>query len=310
MSIDVGSQKAGVCLFDAAAQRIMYMRTHKLLAEHESFVTSTADVKEHLDEMTALIDTLLQGRDYWVLVEQQFMDADARAGLYFNIQLQMLIEMYYLQKGRAVKTIHATKRYPFLGIHTWKTDTRAARKNKVVKVVSRLLDPSEFQHNTFAARQHNLADWDHALTKSPADRRDMADALVQALCHYYRHLSDVLDGNVREALHATAVTPPQHIPRKRSKGTNPSMKLSVSPRTALRANLQKTLATLQTKYRAQLRGLGSDAERLLAVHEKDPKDADLARFMLALNRFNAQGTAPWTANETPLANRLAYLAQQ
>jgi hypothetical protein len=231
-------------MFDAAAQRIMYMRTHKLLAEHESFVTSTADVKEHLDEMTALIEILLQGRDYWVLVQQQFMDADARAGLYFNVQLQMLIDMYYLQKGRAVKTIHATKRYSFLGIHTWKTDTRAARKNKVVKVVSRLLDPSEFQHNTLAARQHNLADWDHALDKSPADRRDMADALVQALCHYYRHLSDVLDGNVCEASNATAVTPPQHIPRKRSKGTNPSMKLSVSPRTALRANLQKTLAVL------------------------------------------------------------------
>jgi hypothetical protein len=51
------------------------MRTHKLLAEHESFVTSTADVKEHLDEMTALIEILLQGRDYWVLVEQQFMEA-------------------------------------------------------------------------------------------------------------------------------------------------------------------------------------------------------------------------------------------
>jgi hypothetical protein len=109
----------------------------------------------------------------------------------------------------------------------------------------------------------------------------MADALVQALCHYYRHLSDVLDGNVREIMPVAAVTPPQHIPRKRSKGTNHSMKLSVSPRTALRANLQKTLATLQTKYRAQLRGLGSDAERLVAVHEKDPKDADLARFMLA-----------------------------
>jgi Holliday junction resolvasome RuvABC endonuclease subunit len=185
----------------------MYMRTHKLLAEHESFVTSTADVKEHLDEMTALIEILLQGRDYWVLVEQQFMDADARAGLYFNIQLQMLIEMYYLQKGRAVKTIHATKRYPFLGIHTWKTDTRAARKNKVVRVVSRLLDPSEFQHNTFATRQHNLVDWDHALTKSPADRRDMTDALVQALCHYYRHVSDVLDGNVRETRDVAAVTP-------------------------------------------------------------------------------------------------------
>jgi hypothetical protein len=139
----------------------------------------------------------------------------------------------------------------------------------------------------------------------------MADALVQALCHYYRHLSDVLDGNVREIRDVAAVTPsPQPQPRKKSKSTNPSIQLSVSPRTALRVNLQKTLAKLQTKYRAQLRGLGSDAERLLAVHENDPKDADLARFMLALNRFNAQGTAPWTANETPLANRLAYLAQQ
>jgi hypothetical protein len=134
--------------------------------------------------------------------------------------------------------------------------------------------------------------------------------LCRPLRHYYRHLSNLFDGNVRDASHVAAATPPQHIPRKRSKGTNPGMKLSVSPRTALRANLQKTLATLQTKYRAQLRGLGSDAERLLAVHENDPKDADLARFMLALNRFNAQGTAPWTANETPLANRLAYLAQQ
>jgi hypothetical protein len=89
LSIDVGSQKAGVCLCDAAAQWIMYMRTHKLMAEHESFITSTAEVKEHLDKMTALIEILLQGRDYWVLVEQQFMDEDARAGLYFNIQLQM-----------------------------------------------------------------------------------------------------------------------------------------------------------------------------------------------------------------------------
>jgi Holliday junction resolvasome RuvABC endonuclease subunit len=217
LSIDVGSQKAGVCLFDAAAQRILYLRTHKLLAEHEGFVTSTADVKQHLDDLTALIETLLQGSDYWILVEQQYMDTDAKAGL--NIQLQMLIEMYFLQEGRAVKTIHATKRYPFLGIHTWKTDTRAARKNKVVKVVSRLLDPTEFQHNTFATRHHNLVDWDHALKKPPADRRDMADALVQALCHYYRHLSNVLDGNVRETTQVAAITPSQPHPCKRSKST-------------------------------------------------------------------------------------------
>src|SRR5512139_3736248 len=87
LSIDAGSQKAGVCLFDAAAQRILNLRTHKLLAEHEGFVKSTADVKPHLDDLTALIETLLQGRDYWVLVEEQFMDTDAKAGLYFNIQL-------------------------------------------------------------------------------------------------------------------------------------------------------------------------------------------------------------------------------
>jgi hypothetical protein len=35
------------------------MRTHKLLAEHESFVTSTADVKEHVDKIIVLIETLL-----------------------------------------------------------------------------------------------------------------------------------------------------------------------------------------------------------------------------------------------------------
>jgi hypothetical protein len=75
-------------------------------------------------------------------------------------------------------------------------------------VVSRLLDPTEFPNNTSATRQHNLADWDHALTKSPADRRDMADALVQALWHYYKHLPDVLDGNVRDIMHAAAATPP------------------------------------------------------------------------------------------------------
>jgi hypothetical protein len=137
----------------------------------------------------------------------------------------------------------------------------------------------------------------------------MADALVQALCHYYRHLSDVLNGNVREITQVAAITPSQPHPRKRSKSTTPTLKLSVSPRTALRANLQKTLATLQTKFRAQLRGLGSDAERLLAVHKQDPNDKNLARFMLALNRFNAQGTTPWIVDETPLANRLAYLEQ-
>jgi hypothetical protein len=46
------------------------------------------------------------------------------------------------------------------------------------------------------------------------------------------------------------------------------------------------------------------------VHEQAPQDTNLANFMLALNRFNAQGTAPLTANDTPLANRLVYLVQQ
>jgi hypothetical protein len=174
-------------------------------------------------------------------------------------------------------------------------------------VVSRLLDPLEFEHNSFATRQHNLVDWDHALVKSPADRRDMADALVQALCHYYRHLPDVLDGVVHDALHAAAPTPPQHPPRKRSKRTNPSLQLSVSPRTALRVQLQKTVAILQTRYRAQLRGMGSDAERLLTVHARDPVDKNLANFMRALNRFNGQGTAPSTATETPLVNLMSAL---
>lgn len=94
------AHKTLVCVcFDAAHQLILYLNTHALLTEHEHFVTSTQDVQHHLNDITALIGTLLNGRDYWVLVEQQYLDQDAKAGLYFNLQLQMLIEMYYLQKG-------------------------------------------------------------------------------------------------------------------------------------------------------------------------------------------------------------------
>lgn len=301
LSIDVGSQNAGVCLFDAAHQQILYLNTHALLTEHEHFVTSTQDVQHHLNDITALIGTLLHGRDYWVLVEQQYLDQDAKAGLYFNLQLQMLIEMYYLQKGKRVLTVHATKRYPFLGIHGWKQDTRTARKNKVVKVVSRLLDPAEFADNTFAARQHNLADWE---SRAPSNRRDMADALAQALSFYYRHLSDVLEGNVRLPQTSQHNMQLPQTPHKRPK--RQSRQAPVSPRTSLHAKLQQTIDQLQTKYRREFRGISTDANRLLFVHNKSPSDADLSTFMTALNRFDGQGRTPLT-EATPLSNRLAYL---
>lgn len=52
LSFDVGSQNAGLCLLDAMTQQILYLNTHKLLAEQKKFVTSTQDVQHHLHEIT------------------------------------------------------------------------------------------------------------------------------------------------------------------------------------------------------------------------------------------------------------------
>jgi Holliday junction resolvasome RuvABC endonuclease subunit len=268
LSIDVGSQHAGICLYDAEQQQVLYLNKHKLLEVHQAFVTDTAEVQRCPNDITLVVETLLQGRDYWVLVEQQFMDADAAGGLYFNIQLQQCIAMYYLQKGKQVQTIHPTKRYPFLGIHGWRQDSRAARKAKVVRVVSRLLDPnSTLTGNQFSSTHHNLLDWE-----THTQKHDMADALAQCLSYYYRHLTDVLEcRTVRLGTAGTAAaTPLTQTPCSTSKRQKTAQQ-DVSPATRLRAQLQRTLSQLQISHYDALRGLSNNAERLQAVWRRDPE---------------------------------------
>jgi hypothetical protein len=233
------------------------------------------------------------------------MDADAAGGLYFNIQLQQCIAMYFLQKGKQVQTIHPTKRYPFLGIHGWRQDSRASRKAKVVRVVSRLLDPnSTLSGNQFASRQHNLLDWE-----AHTQKHDMADALAQCLSYYYRHLTDVLECRTVRLGTAGAATPVTQTPRSTSKRQRTAQQ-DVSPATRLRAQLQRTLSQLQISHYDALRGLSSNAERLQAVWRRDLADTHLAAFLQGLDRYNGQGSSLNTPEATTLSNRLSYLMQQ
>lgn len=150
LSLDVGRVNCGVCLFDGkpSAQTILYTTKRRLLDEHAQMVHDVTAVKRHLDDITLTVETLLQGRRYWVLIEEQFTQFKAdpeakRHTLVFTLQLECCISMYFVQKGMQVRTIHATKRFPFLGYEGWKQDTRWARKQRVTTSVSTLLDPEQ-----------------------------------------------------------------------------------------------------------------------------------------------------------------------
>jgi hypothetical protein len=148
-------------LFDGSpdVQTILYTTRRPLLDAHADVIHDVTAVKRHLDDITHITETLLKGRPYWVLVEEQFTqfrtDSEAkRCALVFTLQLESCISMYYAQKGVQVRTIHATKRFPFLGYAGWKQDTRWDRKQRVAAEVSKLLDKS-VAGNAFAHRQHD-----------------------------------------------------------------------------------------------------------------------------------------------------------
>jgi hypothetical protein len=92
----------------------LYTTKRRLLDEHAQVVHDVTAVKRHLDDITFTVETLLQGRPYWVLIEEQFTkfkaDPEAkRHTLVFTLQLESCIRMYFVQKGMQVRTIHATK---------------------------------------------------------------------------------------------------------------------------------------------------------------------------------------------------------
>jgi len=135
-SFDVGSINCGICLFDGTAQRILFF------GQEPSFWMSTpyvihdaATVKKHVDQVTETVDTLLQNRPCWVLVEQQYVGDEAKHGTVFNLQLESCISMSFVQNRVEVRTVQATKRYPFVGITSWQQDNRYRRKQNVVNVI-------------------------------------------------------------------------------------------------------------------------------------------------------------------------------
>ena len=60
MSIDPGTQNAGVCAFDSTTQTIVYWNKLKLLDVHEQVIRSTDQVKRYLDSITDNVTAALK----------------------------------------------------------------------------------------------------------------------------------------------------------------------------------------------------------------------------------------------------------
>jgi hypothetical protein len=334
LSIDSGTQNAGVCAFNSTTQTIAYWARHKLLDEHEQVVRSTDQVKRYLDTISDNIAAALPAQaEYWVLVESQPWDSDSKKGIVFNLQLQMAIEMYFHCKGKTVRVLSASERYKFLAIKDWQKMTRHYRKTSTANAIRQLLDPR--QGNAFAGRNHDLRMWKAA----GENQHDMADALGQLLCYFYRNLDAVGWGRVVEAeltnrlvapqLATSSSSPPppqqqQQQPAARdsnghSSGAGPSSSRkkgkhdSIARHIQAKALLQQTITKLQTGYPQLLpRTQGSaqrssNAEKLHRVHQHHPNSTTLQDLMRYVHNYNQKGT-----NIRNLANinaRLTHLLQ-
>jgi hypothetical protein len=138
-------------------------------------------------------------------VEQQPWDSDAKTGLVFNLQLQQAIVMYFLCQGKSVRVLSASERYKFLEIENWQQMTRHFRKVSTATAVRRVLEPKD--DNLFARRNHDLRMWQAA----GENQHDMADALGQVLCYFYRNKDAVAAGRVVEAEITNRLVAPEQL---------------------------------------------------------------------------------------------------
>jgi hypothetical protein len=291
----------------------LYLAKTRLLDEHAYVVHDPAEVKRHLDRVVHQVETMLNGRPYYCLIEMQYFDQEASRGLVFPLQLESCIGMYFVQKGVNVKTIHATKRYPFLNIHGWKQDSRWRRKQRVVEVVSKILNPA-VPGNAFAHRTHDLSTWN---SLPPAQRHDAADSLAQCLAYHYRNLQAVYDCRpsppVVPVETANTPTTSQQANQPRLQQTTSRRERQQPPSLAeMRGKLERTLAQLRIDYYDLLRGEVRNSARLFRVYQHDPNNRHLKAFLQALNSYNSQGTdvlnlETLEARLTPLST---YLVQR
>jgi hypothetical protein len=259
-------------------------------------------------------------------VEQQPWDSNSKKCIVFNLQLQQAIVMYYLCKGKSVRVLSASERYKFLGIRNWQQMTRHFRKVSTANAVRQLLEPRE--DTSFAGRNHDLRMWQAAAEQ----QHDMADALGQLLCYYYRNVDGLAEGRVVEAeltnrlvapeLATSSAQQPPSLRHNRSSsgsgGAGPSTsqkkaKHNTARHIQAKARLQQTITKLQAEnpeLRPRVHGpeqQSSNAEKLYKVYQQHRNSSTLEEFLKYLSNYNQKGTN--LENVANLNARLTHLLQ-
>jgi hypothetical protein len=186
-------------------------------------------------------------------------------------------------------TIHATERYPFLGIHGWRQDSRWQRKQNVVTAVTQLLNTAT-PGNRFAHRDHDLAGWEE---RPPSQRSDMADAVAQALCYIYRNIQAVYECKPYSPLPTLTQTPTpstsQQTPVGQPRRQVHRPKLTPAE---LRGKMELTLARLGIDFYQLLKDehTAHNPAKLYKIYQHHPNNKHLLAFLEALDAYNSQGT--------------------
>jgi hypothetical protein len=238
-------------------------------------------------------NALLQGRDYYVLIEHQPVDRkEVKRCLLFNKELMHILATWFIAKGKTVHYINASERYQFLGIHNWRSLERHKRKDAVVKAVTGLLGHLQAQ--------------DRGQWESKVSRRDLANSLSQCLARSFRSLQDVATGTrllpgAHAAPQAAALLNLATPNPPKCKRERPSSKESLT-KEEVEAKLQALLTCLKMRGHVA----GADHKRMQEAHKRDPNCKHIAhiKFMKALDTFNKKGVM---LNGT-LAARLAALS--
>jgi hypothetical protein len=275
--VDIGSQNSAWCLY--GDRRIMCWHTHKLLEVHEPRVRSTSEVLARLDEIYQHVANVLQGRDYFVLIEDQpIAPTDMKKGLVFNRELQHIVHAFFHAKFKEVKFVDPLERYRLLGIVEPTKLSRADRKGKVVQHVEELL-----KNSTFRATDHDLTEWASGVRK----RDDLADALVQALAFFHRNMA-TLDQDARTENNTAPLVKTPEPPRgpKRAR---------VVTKEDLQGRLEALLSQLQMQHYDLVRAHKDYANKIYSVYStlkaQSRSDSHLESFLELLHEFNHQGTA-------------------
>jgi hypothetical protein len=276
---------------------------HKLLDQHAPQIRDTSEVKRHLDAVMQALQPHLARHKFQVLVEDQVLkgnsDKDiARKGIFFTVQLQQCVSMYFLCQGCNVQTVGASRRYSFMGITTSKM-SRHQKKQAVVGKLRSLL--TQGAGNDFALQPHDLSAWSQAAKKD-----DLADALGMALQASYRNFTAVREKHIVTGTNNTSYQ--EHRPKRRkqtAKQQAPAAALA-GTKEEVHATLQALLTHMDMEHHALVRRHSNDASKIAAVFAAHPQDKRLTKLMQLLHALNQLGVN--ASNTTQLASRLARLA--